>query len=98
MEKLTSDKILELLKPKISEMEFGYGDYDDEKLGLGEIREISQHGGEDQGSDWYSVKYFVDHDVYIKISGYYSSYDGVYFDQGMGCEVRPQKKTITVYE
>ena len=45
MEKLTSDKILELLKSKISEMEFGYGDYDDEKLGLGEIREISQHGG-----------------------------------------------------
>ena len=32
MEKLTSDKILELLKSKISEMEFGYGDYDDEKM------------------------------------------------------------------
>lgn len=67
-------------------------------LGLGKIEEVDQYGGEGQGSTWYSIKYFEDHDVYIKTSGYYSSYHGTDFDYGYGEEVRPTEKTITVYE
>jgi len=67
-------------------------------LGLGEIEEVEQHGGEGEGDSWYSVKYFKDHDVYIRISGYYQSYDGTTFDQGYGEEVFPKQKMITVYE
>ena len=59
-------------------------------LGLGEVVEVEQKGGEDQGSEWYSVKHFVDHDVYIKTEGYYSSYNGTDFHDGYGFEVRPQ--------
>lgn len=62
--------------------------------------EIDQYGGEGKGDTWYSVKYFPDHDIYIRVDGFYSSYNGTDFYNGWDCcsEVRPQKKTITVYE
>ena len=69
------------------------------KLGIN-WKEVEQYGGEDQGSTWYSVKYFPDHDVYIRVDGYYSSYNGTDFNGwDDDCkEVRPKQKTITVYE
>lgn len=69
-----------------------------QKLGLGEVEEVEQYGGESMGETWYSVKYFKDHDVYIRIDGFYASYDGTSFYDGYGYEVRPTQKTITVYE
>lgn len=62
--------------------------------------EVEQYGGEGQGDTWYSIKYFPDHDIYIKVSGWYQSYDGVNFNSwGRDCcEVKPSQKTITVYE
>ena len=68
------------------------------QLGLGEIKEIEQLGGEGQGDTWYTVKHFVDHGVYIKTNGFYSSYNGTDFDYGFGEEVKPVEKTITVFE
>lgn len=61
--------------------------------------EVDSYGGEGQGETWYTVKYFRDHDVYIRVDGYYTSYNGVEFDKGWDAckEVRPRKKTITVY-
>lgn len=67
-------------------------------IGLGEIEEVEQYGGEDMGSEYYVVQYFKDHDVYIRTDGYYSSYNGTDWEDGYGCEVRPKEKTITVYE
>ncbi len=71
-----------------------------ESLGLGECEEIDQYGGEGQGDTWYSVKYFKDHDVYIRVNGWYQSYNGTEFYDGWDCckEVKPISKTITVYE
>lgn len=62
--------------------------------------EVEQYGGEDKGSTWYSVKYFPDHDVYLRVDGYYESYNGIEFYDGWNCvkEVKPQQKTIVVYE
>ena len=70
-----------------------------ESLGLGKMIEVDSYGGEGQGDTWYSVKHFVDHDVYIRVDGYYTSYDGTSFDGGWACcsEVKPVEKTITVY-
>ena len=100
MEKKSFSEIIEVLKEKIERVScFAHEDYDKEDLGLGEIREVHQEGGEEQGSHWESVKYFKDHDVYIKITGYYTSYHGTDFDGWEDCiEVTPQSKVIIVYE
>ena len=70
-----------------------------ESLGFGKMVEVDSYGGEGQGDTWYSVKHFVDHDVYIRVNGYYTSYEGTSFDGGWACcsEVKPVEKTITVY-
>lgn len=68
-----------------------------QKLGLGEVEEVDQYGGSGKGDTWYSVKHFKDHDVYIRIDGYYSSYNGTDFEEGYGREVRPKEKVITVF-
>ena len=69
-------------------------------LGIGEWEEIDQYGGEGQGDTWYSIKYFKDHDVYLKCDGYYQSYNGTEFYDGWDnvYEVKPEQKTITVFE
>ena len=69
-----------------------------EYLGIGEIEEVEQYGGEGLGDSWYSVKYFKDHDIYIRTDGYYTSYNGTDFEQGYGNQVFKKEKTITVYE
>lgn len=97
MNKKTAQEILDIIKANMSISEFAHEDYDSEELGLGKVEEVDQYGGEGQGNTWYSVKHFVDYDVYIKTEGYYSSYDGVDFEYGYGTEVRPVEKTIIVY-
>ena len=73
-------------------------EYTLKNLGLGEVDEVVQYGGQNQGSTWYSVKYFKDHDVYIRTDGYYQSYHGTEFYDGHGRVVIPQERKITVYE
>lgn len=93
-------EILNVLKEKVGNVkEFAYEDYDKSELGLGDIQEVSQYGGEGQGNTWYSVKHFVDHDIYVRVDGYHSSYDGVDFYDGWECcsEVRPVEKVIIEY-
>lgn len=98
-EKLTAAEILNILIEKNIPVEnFAYNDVDYQDLGLGEVEEVCQKGGEGEGETWFSVKYFKYHDVYIRTDGYYQSYYGTEFHQGMGYEVRPQEKVITVYE
>lgn len=69
-----------------------------ESLGIGEMQEVKQYGGEGQGDTWYSVKYFPDHDVHIRTDGFYSSYNGIDFYDGFGEEVKPVDKVVTFYE
>jgi hypothetical protein len=68
-----------------------------EQLGLGKVVTVEDYGGEGKGSDYYSVKHFVDHDVYIRTDGWYASYEGGTYDNGYGYEVRPTEKTVIVY-
>jgi len=67
---------------------------------LPDWEEVAQYGGEGKGNTWYSVKYFPDLNIYIKVNGYYQSYNGTEFYEGWdSCsQVRPTQKTITVYE
>lgn len=62
---------------------------------------VEEVGGEGQGEHWHIVYYFREIDIYIKITGYYQSYDGVSIDSSYdySCrEVRPKDKIIVVYE
>ena len=67
---------------------------------LGNIKHITEVRGEGEGSTYYTVILFEDHNVYIRWDGYYSSYHGVdYSDWDSAVsEVTPQEKIITVYE
>jgi hypothetical protein len=80
--------------------QFAHEDFDDNDLGLGPVKQVFRKGGMDQGSDWQRVYHFVDHDVYIKVDGYYSSYCGTEFEDGWDSlsEVRPKEVTITIFE
>jgi len=89
MEKLTAEQILEVVADKLNVEEFGYGDFNFDLLGLGGIKVVDEYGGEGQGDDYWTVYHFVDHDVYIRVEGWYSSYNGAEFDN-YGFEVRPE--------
>jgi hypothetical protein len=89
MEKLTFQQIVEILEKNCELHEFGYDDVDFEEIGLGKVNEVDSYGGEDQGSEWYTVKHFVDHDVYVRLDGYYSSYEGTDFSGESYQEVFP---------
>jgi hypothetical protein len=66
----------------------------------GEFTEVSQKGGKGEGDEWYSVKYFKDHNIYIRVDGYYTSYEGTEFeDWDYSCgEVKPIERLVTFYE
>jgi hypothetical protein len=99
MNKLTAEEIIERLKKAdVSVKAFAWGDFGKDMDEIGPWVEVDQYGGEGQGDDWYSVKHFTEHDVYIRTQGYYSSYEGTEFDNGYGDEVRPKQVMITVYE
>lgn len=73
------------------------------ELGLGPIvkKPEGSKGGSGQGSDYKRIYHFVDHDVYVEISGFYSSYEGVDFSgdwEECSKEVRPYQEMITVYK
>ncbi len=101
--KLTASEIIE----KFIELNYKVNDFAFNELDRDELidhnldyDEVDQYGGTGQGDTWYAIKYFPQHDVYIKVDGWYSSYNGTNFD-GWGhdvYEVRPKEKTITVYE
>jgi hypothetical protein len=96
---MTAKEIIEEVERQgIDVSDFGYGELDNPLENIGEWEEIEQYGGEGQGETWYSVKFFKDHDVYIRTDGFYSSYNGTDFEEGFGEEVKPKLKTITVYE
>lgn len=81
--------------------DFAYEDVtQDNREKIGKWNEVEQHGGEGEGEDWYSVKYFPEHDIYIKVSGFYQSYSGTDFgDFDDACkEVKPIERKVTFYE
>lgn len=96
---MTVKEILEEVERQgISVDSFGYSDFADPLENVGTWEEIEQVGGEGEGETWYSVKYFKDHDVYIRTDGFYSSYNGTDFDEGYGYEVKLVERTVTFYE
>ena len=70
---------------------------------VGDWKEIHVSGGSDKGSDWVRVYHFKDQYVYIQISAYYSSYNGIevsnpHWTGGDVREVRPKEVIKVIYE
>lgn len=63
-----------------------------------EVKAIDSYGGEDQGSDYWSIYEFKRGDsyAYVKFDGWYASYHGSEFTEAF--IVRPTQKLVTVYE
>ena len=67
---------------------------------LFEHKGVDSHGGEGEGSDFYSVILIRnpdnhDEQYHIKFQGWYASYSGAEYDDWSFVE--PKQKTITVY-
>ena len=65
---------------------------------LGPIKQVEHRGGEGQGTWYYTVMYFEKYDMYVRLSGYYASYDGVDYTGHDYEHVIPEQQIITVYE
>ncbi len=79
--------------------EYKNSKFEDWAVGYGiTIEQVDQHGGEDQGSTYYTVYKFTGQgeEVYLKFEGYYQSYDGATYEGFQ--QVQPVTKTVTVYE
>lgn len=93
---MTAQEILNKIKELgISNSDFAWEYYD--ATPFGQIEKVKSWGGEDQGSDIGRVYHFKDHDVYLRIDGYYASHYGSDWDDDP-YEVKPKEKTIVVYE
>ena len=85
--------------PEMSESLFAHCDMPNPlPEGVGKWKEMEKHGGKGEGNEWHSVKYFIEHDIYIKTTGFYQSHHGTDFDYGYGEEVKPVEKKVTVFE
>jgi hypothetical protein len=89
-------ELVDLLNEKSTKEEFGYQDLDANTFG--QIKCVKHEGGEDEGSHYETVYHFIDHGIYIKLVGYYSSYEGADFSDAEYEEVKPREKTVIVYE
>ena len=74
---------------------FADGLFEDNEFGT--VAQVQKKGGTGQGDHWNIVKHFVDHNVYISLDGFYSSYEGKDFSGYSLREVFPQEKTVIVY-
>jgi hypothetical protein len=82
----------------------GFKDFADEWASgelpnIGKWKEVDSECHNDE--DWSSVRHFIDHHIFIEITGYYTSYEGTSFEEEWDGDIRevfPVEKTITVYE
>jgi len=109
MNKMTAQEIISYLRSVelsinaiVSELGYEFDLTDEEteeietKLGKYSVVYDYREGGDGDYDICVSIVHFVDHDCYIKFSGYYSSYNGSDYDEWS--EVKPVTKTIVVYE
>lgn len=71
--------------------------------GLGRIKVVEQKGGYSElqdgasGMDWHIVRHFVDHDIYIRLDGHYTSYEGLDVRGARYKKVSPKERVIVEY-
>lgn len=66
--------------------------------GIGAYNVIEFPYDADETGPIYAITHFVDHDVYIRTEGHYTSYVGEKWENGFGVEVRPKEVIIKSWE
>lgn len=94
---MTAEEIIKLISEKDLSV-YDLEEQDGTKEAFGEIEVVDEKGDCEGGGD-YSMKvfHFKDHNCFIKVTGFYSSYNGTDWDSDWK-EVAPKEKLITVYE
>ncbi len=93
------DKIIEALQ-EFRGHAIAYAEFDHDAFGFGKVEVFNRQTGDINNTSYcHSVLYFKEHDTYIKVNGWYSSYSGCreWEDYELS-EVKPQTKQITVWE
>ena len=72
-------------------------EFNAEEIGLGKSEMVHSDREGSSFDTMVTVQHFKDHNIYISLSGYYSSQEGTTWD-GDFKQVYPKTKTITVYE
>jgi hypothetical protein len=97
---MKATEIIEKLEEKFKGNEdyFAYDIDEDETNEFGECPIVDECGDREGGGDYSMVvRHFKDYGVYIRQTGFYSSYNGTDWNNDF-TEVKPTEKTITVYE
>jgi hypothetical protein len=95
---MIQEKLLERLS-ELFEQEEGYFAYEmDDTEEFGEAPIVDEEGDTEGGGDFSMVvRHFKDLDVYVRQTGFYSSYNGTDWYNDFTI-VKPVEKTITVFE
>ena len=99
MEKLTGEKIIEILSKAIEEEKIELSDFaylDSNELGLGKIETVQDERDPRDPDNYLVVIHFKDHGVHVMTNGYYSSQFGTEFD-GELYLVEPKEVMYTEY-
>ena len=88
------DKIEKIGLGQIAEEDFNVKDIN-ENFSAEDFNLVYAEGGGEGDGD-YAERVFQHENVFVKITGYYSSYEGTDWDEIS--EVQPKQKTVTVYE
>jgi hypothetical protein len=96
-------RVCELYNISLEDLdEISYGVYtkDDYAGELADIRYVTGYGGKGKGEEYWFVLYHTELKQYLKIEGYYQSYNGVEFPtfEKAVTVVKPIEKLVTYYE
>jgi len=95
---MTAQEIIEKLKEVDNLEGFVYGSKTFELEVFGDSEIVDEVGDEEGGGEYsHVVRYFKDHDVYVKVIGCYSSYNGCDWEDEY-IHVKPVEKLVTFYE
>lgn len=90
---------------KLNELEISGWDFADDfeteenEAIFGNSTVVDEEGGYEGGGEYvHRVRHFTDHNVFIKLEGFYSSYNGTDWDGYDYEEVKPVERTVTFYE
>jgi len=95
---MNAEQIIEQLESNFTKDEVIGNDLDINKMIkiFGKCTLVEQFGGINKGYDYWKIFHFIEHNIYIKLHGYFSEYSGI--EPGIYEHVIPKEIFETQYE